>query len=231
MRSALGGERHAGRGPDKDEACSGVEAVDERIQRARHEGVVEGADREQRLAGELGRKAEMAERPEQVALGDPQLDVLAARRALPGDEARTQRGEAVGRLHRRPHADTIDPATEAGRDGDVRAHGHDPLRDRGRLAREHGEHKTKGLLRRALAGVGATQVLRHLGRRAPRERRRCQRSTSLRAQPAGGGSGREARPLLAGSDTETAAQLDDLFAREEGLMVEGIPDDRQPPPF
>ena len=53
--------------------------VDERVQAAQHERVVDRADRQQRLAGQVPGQAELAEQQEQVHLADAQLDVLAVR--------------------------------------------------------------------------------------------------------------------------------------------------------
>jgi len=51
----------------------------ERVQPARHEGIVERADGQQGLARELAREPQRAQQEEEVVLGDSHLDVLAGR--------------------------------------------------------------------------------------------------------------------------------------------------------
>ena len=79
VRAALGRERDAGRRADEDRLPAGVDAERPRLERAVDERVVDRPDRQQRLAVARPGRAELAEQPDEVALGDAELDVLAVR--------------------------------------------------------------------------------------------------------------------------------------------------------
>ena len=69
--------------------------VDERVQPAQHERVVDRADRQQRLAGQVPGQAELAEQQEQVHLADAQLDVLPGRALGPAQQRVLAPGPAL----------------------------------------------------------------------------------------------------------------------------------------
>ena len=77
VRSALGTKRDSARSRDEQEASVLVAGVIERIEAAGDERIVEGADGEEALAEQVAGQARGGEHQEQVALGDPKLDVLA----------------------------------------------------------------------------------------------------------------------------------------------------------
>ena len=83
MLAAFGGQGQAARGRDQQEAGVLVAGVDQRIEAAVDEGIVDGADRQQAGAGQMMLQAHGAEDEEQVLLGDAQLDMLAGRRHAP----------------------------------------------------------------------------------------------------------------------------------------------------
>ena len=74
--STLWRKGHARRCAGDDEASPVVEAVDQGIQAAADERVVDGPDRKQMLPMEFMAEAEGVQHQEQVHLADPQLDVL-----------------------------------------------------------------------------------------------------------------------------------------------------------
>ena len=127
MRASLAGEEHPGRRPEHDETAARVGAVDERVEAPAHERVVERADREERLLLEVPRQAELAEREEEVHLGDTELDVPAGRRDPPRERRAGSSSSYAGSSSRPEHADLVDPAAEVRRDGDVGRDGDDPL--------------------------------------------------------------------------------------------------------
>jgi hypothetical protein len=75
--AALRGQRGARRGGDQEEARALVAGVDQRIEAAVDERVVERADRQQPRAEQVVGEAEGGQRGEQVVLGDAELEVLA----------------------------------------------------------------------------------------------------------------------------------------------------------
>ena len=77
MRAAFGREADARGGTDDDEAGVGVEAVDEGVEPAQDEWVVDGADGDELLADQFGGEAEHGEHHKEIHLRDPELDVLA----------------------------------------------------------------------------------------------------------------------------------------------------------
>ncbi len=66
--------------------------VDQGVETPAHERVVQRPDREQLLVLEVARHPELAERQEEVHLGDPELHVAARRRDVP----RERRALGVG---------------------------------------------------------------------------------------------------------------------------------------
>ena len=76
VRATLRRQRHArGRGHE-DELRAHVQGVDEGVEAAGDERVIDRADGHQRLAQQLGRQARLAQPHEEVHLADAQLDVL-----------------------------------------------------------------------------------------------------------------------------------------------------------
>src|SRR5258708_38021908 len=116
MRAALGTERDACWRTGEDELAARIDAVDQRVEAAADERVVDGADGQQQLAVELVAEAELAEQHEQVHLADAQLNVLAAWPGLPAQEARDGRRRRLPRVFG-PDAGAVDPAAQVGRDG------------------------------------------------------------------------------------------------------------------
>ena len=116
VRAALGGQRHAGRGADDDEAGAVVEAVDQGVEPAAHERVVHGADGDEVLAVQLVPEPERVQGEEEVHLAEPELDVAAGGSLLPAQEPVD--AEVVGLLDRSEHPELVDPPAQ------VRAHAH-----------------------------------------------------------------------------------------------------------
>src|SRR5258708_25486485 len=118
MRAAFGTERDARWRTGEDELTARIHAVDQRVEAAADERVVDGADGQQQLAVELVAEAELAEQHEQVHLADAQLDVLAARPGLPAQEPWHSRRRRLPWVFG-PDAGAVDPAAQVGRDGHV----------------------------------------------------------------------------------------------------------------
>src|SRR5690349_4394362 len=83
VRATLRAERDTGRGARKDHLRADVEAIDQGIETAADEWVVDRTDRNQVLAGQFVREPELAERHEEVHLRNAELDVLPARTRQP----------------------------------------------------------------------------------------------------------------------------------------------------
>ena len=111
----------AGRGAGDDEPGTGVGAVEERVQAAQHERVVDGADRQQRLAGQVPGQAELAQQQEQVHLRDAQLDVLPGGALRPAQHPVLGPGALLGGGE---DAGLVDEPGEVGGGGHVRRGGH-----------------------------------------------------------------------------------------------------------
>ena len=77
MRAALAGEGDPGRRAGEDETGARVGRVDDALERAHDERVVDGADRKEPFTLEVPGEAELPEQEDEVHLGDPHLDVLA----------------------------------------------------------------------------------------------------------------------------------------------------------
>src|SRR5215217_8717492 len=110
VRAALRAERDARGRADQDRLAAGVDAERPRLERARHERVVDRADRQQRLAVAGPRRAELAEQPDEVDLRDAELDVLAVVGLAPAYERVGVVGEQVDALAEAPDARLVDPA-------------------------------------------------------------------------------------------------------------------------
>ena len=123
----------------------GVEAVDQGVEAAADERVVDRADGEQVLAVELVAEPERVQQEEEVHLADAELDVLAGRGLLPAQQAVL--AEEVDLFGGGEHAHLVDPAAEVRRHADVRRGGDDPLADAGHVG-EPGEDAAERLLRR-----------------------------------------------------------------------------------
>ena len=120
---------------DEDRLAAGVDAERPRLQRARHERVVDRADRQQRLAVARPGRAELAEQADEVDLGDPELDVAAVVVLAPAHERVGVVGEPVDPVADAPDAGLVDPAAEVGGGADVGRDGDDALGHLRRLAR------------------------------------------------------------------------------------------------
>jgi hypothetical protein len=176
MGAAFGGEAHAGRRRRHDEPRAGIERVQERVEPARDERVVEGAQREQRLAGEVVGDAECPQEQEEIVLGDAELDVLAPRRLAPlhrlGDPTVA---EVIGTLLGEVDAAPVDPAGQMRGHRDVGRHGQDPLGRR--QAGEGAEHAPERFLTghdarvRRVEGIGQLDARARRGSRRAEERR------------------------------------------------------------
>ena len=208
VRAALGRERDPGRRPDQDRLRPGVDPERPRLERAVDERVVERADRQQRLAVARPGRPELAEQADEVALGDPELDVLAVLGLAPAHERVGVVGEPVDPLAEMPDADAVDPAAEVGRRRDVRADRHDPRGNLGRRVREVDEEapEAPAAWRRGRVcsrpSVGGTAGGGHRrDRLAARAARRRARHSSASGDPAG-----EARPGIGGVGAELGGQ-------------------------
>jgi hypothetical protein len=100
MRAAFRCEGDSRRRRDQDEAGVLITGIVQRIGAAIDERVVERADRDQPLAFNRMRKAQRRKQDEEIVLGDPQLEMLARRRKLPGEGG----GDALLAELRRPSA-------------------------------------------------------------------------------------------------------------------------------
>ena len=229
VRAALGCERHPARRADQDRLAARVHAEGPRLERPPDERVVDRADRQERLAVAAPGCAELAQQPDQVGLGDPQLDVMAARRLVPVDERLGVVGKPVPPFTHRPDLALVDPAPEVRRAGDVGAHSDHALGHLAGLVDEIYEEAAEGLL----SGSGAAVLSPELGRNGGRRPR-----LGLVARERGGRRGAqlslgarwvERRPGLVGVGAEHLGQLDHLVARQQRGMVLGMALDRQRP--
>jgi hypothetical protein len=154
--AALGGERDPGRRADQDRLAAGVDAERPRFQRPVDERVVERADGDDRLTPPVPRGTELSQQPDQIALGDAELDVLAIGLFRPAQQGLAVVGEPVRvRLlgDRAEHAHLVEPAGEVGRRGDVRRHRDNPRGDVGGGAQQVHEQPPERRLRRDGAAV------------------------------------------------------------------------------
>ena len=120
VRAALGRQRDPGRRADQDRLPARVDPERPRLQRALDERVVEHPDRQQRLPPPAPGGAQLAEQPDEVGLGDAQLQVLAGGPLAPVQDRLGVVGEPVDALAGGPHPDLVDPAAQVGRRADVR---------------------------------------------------------------------------------------------------------------
>ena len=216
--------------PAIDEARAGVRAVDERVEPAADERVVDRADRQQLHVLQLVGQPELAQQQEQVHLGDAELEVLAARGRLPAQ--RRALLLLVDRLvGRREHPAAVDPAAEARRDRDVGARGDDVARDRLDLGQVL-QRARERLLRRGRARGRVAELRRHVGRRrssrAAAPRPPSSRSRARRHRSASADSGSNAGPLVVGVG-QRLAQPVDLLRAEHRRVVQRVAGDRQAP--
>ena len=217
---------------DEDRLPARVHAERPRLERAVDERVVERADRQQRLAVARPGRAELAEQPDEVALGDAELDVLAVRRLAPAHERVGVVGEPVDPLAHVPDADAVDPAAEVGRGGDVGADRDDARGDLGRGVREVDEEAPEApAASRPLPACARPRSARHRRRlglaaaaRAPAARR-ARRQSSASGVPAA-----NARPRVARrSAPSSAASSCPLLGGEQRRVVGRDALGRQPP--
>ncbi len=114
-------------GAGHDEPRAGVDRVDEGVQAAQHERVVDGAHRQQRLIGQIPGQAELPEQQEQVHLADAELDVLPVRTLGPLQH----RVVAPGPLRdRAEHPGPVDEAGQVRGRRHIRRGRHQVRRDR-----------------------------------------------------------------------------------------------------
>ena len=224
VRAALRPERDAARRADQDRLAAGVDAERPRLQRAGHERVVDRADGEQRLAVARPRRAELAEQPDQVHLGDAELDVAAVVGLAPAHERVGVVGEPVDPVAQRPDPGLVDPAAEVRRRPDVRRDGHDPLGDGGRLAREVDEEAAERLLRGLRAAVLAAEVGRDRGRLDGEQRLGALQPPGGRgAQLRGRAAGRERCPRIGRVGADLRREGGVLLVVEQRGVVGGVP--------
>ena len=127
---ALGRQGQAGGRAHQQEARILVAGIDQRIEAAVDEGVVDRADGQQARAIEPVRQPEAGQHQEQVLLGDAEFHVLPVRGhapALRGGELRIP--EHVVLLVPVEDAAPVHPGAEIGADRDIGAGGDDPLRE------------------------------------------------------------------------------------------------------
>ena len=231
--ASLGGEADAGRAGDEDEARLRVRGVQQGVETARQEAVVEGADRQEPTAGQLGGQTQDGQEDEERRLPDPQLEVLAGRGFLPANEGPEPVAlEGVVPLAGRIDAAPVDPSGQMRRGSHVGGHG-DQRGVEARLAAEGGQNVAERLLRgrrrprRKVEPVGNGRGRR--GTEAPRE-------TDALAHDAPhvavlGTVGRERGPLVVLRDAEVAPQRGQLVAGELRPVVQRVPGEGQAPPL
>ena len=146
VRAALAREADPRRGAGDHEARAVVQRVDQGVEPAADERVVDRPDRHQQMARVLVGEAELREQQEEVHLADPELDVLAR-----GSHAPAQRVPLDALLVLAAvDAHAVDPAAEVRRHGDVGSGGDEAARHV-RLAAEIAQHAPERLLRRRAA--------------------------------------------------------------------------------
>ena len=227
--TALARQRDTRRRTGEDKARTRVDRVDEGIQTAADERVVDRADGQQLLPVQLGTQPELAEQEEEVHLGDAELDVLTLRRRLPLERTGVLDLEDLLDLGAE-HAALVDPAAEPRRDGDIRA-GRDQVARHLLHVGDVLEHAGEGILTRRRARHDRSELVRDgIGIDAP-----CRRGVPLaqslgrrQAEPSLGCRGCEACPLVRRVG-ELPAQLLDLRGRQERRVVHRVAGDRQPP--
>ena len=95
--------------PAKMNLRAGVEAVDQGVEPAADERVVDGADRDEQLAGQLGREAELPSSMNRFISEMPSSMCWPLGRCVPAQQPLAF-GLVVGALLRREDADLVDPA-------------------------------------------------------------------------------------------------------------------------
>ena len=228
--AALGSERDPRWGTDQNRLAAGIDPERPRLERPVDEGVVDSPDRKQRLAVPRPGRAELAEQPDEVAFGDPELDVLAVLGLAPVNQCVRVVGEPVDPIAGAPDAGAVDPAAEVGRRRDVGADGDDVLGDLGRRARELDEEAAEPLLGRDRCRCGRCRS--PPGRPAARGGATPSRSERLRGRPAEPGLGRalvELGPRVVGVGSELAGELAPLLGGEQRRVVGRMALGRQAP--
>ena len=216
VRAALGAERDARRRADEDRLAAGVDPERPRLERARDERVVDRPDRQQRLAVARPGGAELAQRADEVDLGDPELDVAAVVVLAPAHQRVGVVGEPVDPVADAPDARLVDPAAEVGGGADVGRDRDDALGDvrapRGRGRRRSGRTPSGSRTCRGACGRGRPAPWVR-GRRAWRRAsaaRPVARTARPRASPARAGrtgprGPRRASPPAPGTASGSAA--------------------------
>ena len=195
VRPSLRSERDARRRADHDEAGAVVERVDQGVEAAADERVVDGADRQQVLAVQLVTEAQRVQGEEEVHLADAQLDVVAGGLLAPAQQPFGAQEVAL-RLGAE-HAHLVDPAAEVGGDADVGRRRDQARRDLGMVAEGRQQPPERLLGRDRLARDGSG--LDRDGQAGPGwDRPVVERAADRLAQPGLGRSGREAVPLGVG---------------------------------
>ena len=184
----------AGR-PGEDHLGPAIEPVDERVEPAADERIVDGADGDQVLAGQLVGETELPQRHEEIHLGDAELDVAPLRSRQPAQHP-LRALLVVRRRLGREDTDLVDPARQVRRGRDVRREGHDPLPNLRRFRQPH-QRPAHRLLRRGHRRVGGAEALRDdrgRQRRRDHRRRRGECRAPFRAQETFRRIGRERGP-------------------------------------
>ena len=226
VRSTLWRQGHARRRAGDDEASPVVEAVDQGIQAAAHERVVDGPDRKQMLPMELMAEAEGVQHQEQVHLADPQLDVLPVGGLLPAQQ--TSVAEIVRLLLGTEHAHLVDPATEVRRHADIWGRRDQAPADFGFIGQRR-EHPAERLLGRHRPARDHSRGERDIDERSRFDRLVVQLLADPCAQSARVTVGRKAIPLVLRRSSRRLAELGDLLLGEHCRVVQGVARDREPP--
>ena len=230
---ALGRQGEAGGGGDQQEARVLVTGVDQRIEAAVDEWIVDRADRQDARAGHRGRQPGGAEEEKEVLLGDPQLDMLPQRRHSP-PLGRGELGVAEHIVAGMPVEDAapVHPRAEIGRDGDIRAGGHDVGAEFLQLALAAAD-LGQDVAEAALGGHFPARGLWHRQCGRHRNDRRGQAASlgrEFRGERSGGEEIAELRfrnvetfeqiPFVAGPDAHVHAELFHLFlGHQPGVVV------------
>ena len=208
-----------------------VQRVDERIEAARDERVVDRAERDQRLVEQLRGQPELGQPHEQVHLADAQLDVLAGRSGLPVEAAaarRRGRATSVGREDAHP----VDPAAQVGGHRHVRRGGHD-ARPKSVHPRQRGQRVAQDLLGRRLGRDAHVDVGgdRHGAAMRPAAVRASPELPSPRRAAAGPPASRARSPPTGrpASAPRRRRQRRDLVRVEHRRVVERVAREGQPP--
>ena len=223
VRSALAPERDPGRCPAEHEARPRVDGVDDALERAHHERVVERPDRKQTLALEVPRQPELPEREHEVHLGDSHLDVLSGACDAPA-QGRVLHGVVDVLVFGAPDACLVDEAAEVGGHRHVRGDRHETFAH-AVDAREIEQDAPERCLGRDLGRVAFGERRRHRDRRRQRAFSAVEPGYCGGEQPSFGAVGRKSVPFGLGCETDLGAEAVDLLAVQERRMILRSPGD------